>query len=89
MDLVSGDSNPIVILSEAKNLSSIYVQAMNQSAILRFAQNDNVRTFSATLVLGAIEIRAITAVQFPAPCRYGLAAGVSSAAFTSHTLLPR
>ena len=36
-----------VILSEAKNLSSISVQAKTEGEILRFAQNDNVFGFSA------------------------------------------
>jgi hypothetical protein len=36
-----------VILSEAKNLSSIYVQAKKEGEILRFAQNDTV-LFSGT-----------------------------------------
>jgi hypothetical protein len=34
-----------VILSEAKNLSSIDVQAKNQGGILRCAQNDSVLSF--------------------------------------------
>jgi hypothetical protein len=37
-----------VILSEAKNLSSIQVQEKKQREILRFAQNDSVLSFSAT-----------------------------------------
>jgi hypothetical protein len=36
----------IVILSEAKNLSSISVQAKKHGGVLRFAQNDNVSDFS-------------------------------------------
>jgi hypothetical protein len=36
-----------VILSEAKNLSSIYVWENKQREILRFAQNDSVLSFSA------------------------------------------
>jgi hypothetical protein len=36
-----------VILSEAKNLSSVCVYETNEPEILRFAQNDNVLSFSA------------------------------------------
>jgi hypothetical protein len=36
-----------VILSEAKNLSSIQVQEKKQGEILRFAQNDSALSFSA------------------------------------------
>jgi hypothetical protein len=39
--------NRLVILSEAKNLSSISVQEKKQGEILRFAQNDSVLCFSA------------------------------------------
>jgi hypothetical protein len=45
-------SSSSVILSEAKNLSSIQVQAKKQGGILRFAQNDKVLCFSAACLAG-------------------------------------
>jgi hypothetical protein len=39
-----------VILSEAKNLSSIYLEENKQREILRFAQNDSVLSFSRSLL---------------------------------------
>ena len=41
-------TGPSVILSEAKNLSSIQVQENKQSEVLRFAQNDGILSFSET-----------------------------------------
>jgi hypothetical protein len=43
----AGKRSCSVILSEAKNLSSIYVWEKKHGEILRFAQNDRVLGFSA------------------------------------------
>jgi hypothetical protein len=43
-----------VILSEAKNLSSIYVLAQEQREILRFAQDDSVLNFFAAALAAAL-----------------------------------
>jgi len=43
-----GKTQYVVILSEAKNLSSIGVRATEQTEIRRFAQNDKSKYFFAT-----------------------------------------
>ena len=66
---VCGKTQNSVILSEAKNLSLFLFLYLNRREILRFAQNDKTRLFSAVCKACATSILLRPAVPAPRACR--------------------